>query len=179
MAEQLSSPRAHCRRANHCPPSAPNFHQISTFTFPLFKLFYLGMQQGCKIPNFKEFWFMDPCQSSWGGLAAFLVFGGWCLESGCTTAQHFRVYDKVEQRAGTQACCPQLESLLLCLGTVQHISPICSSCCPEDPPNMCSTPGSPPSFPTGAPLILAQPQWWQTPKLKLQILHFTAYNILW
>ena len=52
--------------------------------------------------------------------------------------QWFRVYSKVEQKAGTLAHCPQPETLLLCLGTVQHVGATHSSCDPGDPQSILS-----------------------------------------
>jgi len=58
----------------------------------------------------------DPLEE---GLATLFPFAGQCKESSGMTVQQFRVYGKAEQRAGTQACCPQPESQLLCLETMQ------------------------------------------------------------
>ena len=76
------------------------------------------------------------------------------------------VYDKAEQRVGTQARCPWLEFLLLCLRTVKHVGATHSSCDPGV--TCCPCLGllhlSPRHNPGGGGL------------LKFQILHSTACN---
>lgn len=71
-------------------------------------------------------------------------------------------YGKAKQRASAQNCCPQQESPLLYLGTLQYVGTTQSSYNPGDPQTTLSTPGSPPHFLTWAPLSWAWPWGWGT-----------------
>lgn len=108
------------RRANNHPFCVPSFYQIPAFTFIVSELpsckgaQYSGvLSQACswvsKIPSFRDL-------HGW-----VLADGSHCTFPVCwfvpqrvhTTMQLFRVCDKAQEKAGTQAYCPQPASLFL------------------------------------------------------------------
>ena len=171
------------RGANSHPSCVPSFHQIPAFTPYWCPSCFISAHSWVSKPQILGTHAAGPRADPLGeGLPTLFPFAGWSQASGPTTTQRLRVYGKVERKAGTKSQCPQPASLLLCLGTVQHLAPPVLSlekpCChsqmhfkqrtcfspsdPGDPQTMLSAHGTLPSFPSETPLRQARPWLWRT-----------------
>lgn len=100
----------------------PSFHQNLVFTLPVSKTLYLR-----HIIEFQNAQLLGTPR-----VQITLFFPGRVSPCFCLLlTQWFTVYVNTEQKAGTLTHCSQPASMLLCLGTVQHLGHTCDHGYPE------------------------------------------------